>query len=82
MFLAAYVISVIGVFIYWAVQNVLLRGALFYTIHGVTDGNQGMANRVKRERHFDFHIYGFIVFIVTSFIGFLLTLGWPLLHIY
>jgi hypothetical protein len=92
----AYVVSVFGVFIYWASLTILLRSALFYTVHGIValmviilhllgwiiTRKQGMANVRTRKRHFDFHLYGFILFTLTIVLGFLLTLGWSFLYIY
>ncbi len=92
----AYVFSVVGVFIYWVSMTILLRGALFYTFHGIValmviilhilgwiiTRRQGMANARNRKRHFDFHLYGFVLFTVTIVTGFLLTLGWSFLYIY
>lgn len=92
----AYFASVVGVFIYWATLTILLRGALFYTFHGIIAliviilhgiggiiaRKQRMTKPVIRKRHFDLHLYGFLLFTLTIITGFLLTQGWSILYIY
>jgi hypothetical protein len=91
-----YVGTVIAVFIYWAIQTILLKGALLYTFHGigalaviilhVTGGIIGrrtsMMDRKNRGRHFNFNVAGYLIYTLTITAGFLLAFGWNILYIY
>jgi len=91
-----YVGSVVAVFIYWAIQTVLLKGALLYSFHGVgalavillhivggiTGRPIAMTDRTNRGRHFKFNVAGYILYTLTITAGFLLAFGANILYIY
>ncbi|UYP46825.1 Protein-methionine-sulfoxide reductase catalytic subunit MsrP [Candidatus Lokiarchaeum ossiferum] len=82
-----YILSIIGILVYWSVVTYNRRGNLFYTLHGWTAllsvlfhiiggilGRQRSMNRKKnREKHFNFHLVGFLLFCFTIFLGILRT---------
>lgn len=82
-----YVLSIIGILIYWSVVTYSKRGDLFYTLHGWTAlisvilhiiggilGKRKSMNRKKnREKHFNVHLAGFLLFCLTILLGILRT---------
>jgi hypothetical protein len=91
-----YVGTVVAVFIYWAIQTILLKGALLYTFHGIgalaviilhivggiTGRPTAMTDRKNRRRHFIFNVSGYIIYTLTITAGFLLAFGANILYIY
>jgi hypothetical protein len=84
-----YVGSVVLVFIFWAIQTLLIRGALFYTFHGVaglvlillhiigglTGRTRTMRKPRNREVHFYLHFVGYVVYVLVITIGFTIAFG-------
>jgi hypothetical protein len=80
--------------LYWAVQTILTRGAIFYTVHGflaliavslhvagaVLGRKSAMAKPNSRKWHFDLHLWGYVTYILTIVMGFLLTRGTGILY--
>ncbi len=91
-----YIGSVVAVFIFWAIQTLLIRGALFYTIHGVvglivillhiigglTGRTRTMRNPRRRSLHFYLHFAGYVAYMWVITIGFALAFGVPMLYFY
>ncbi|MFX0090516.1 MAG: molybdopterin-dependent oxidoreductase [Candidatus Hodarchaeota archaeon] len=82
-----YVITSLIVFSYWVIQTIIFRGGVFYTLHGIIGlgavifGIIGVATGMKKIRqdpkkqswHRTANIWSFTLYLLTIFLGFLLT---------
>ena len=92
----AYIGTVGAVFVYWAIQTLLLKGALLYSFHGIgalavlilhvlgglTGRTTQMSNRSNRDRHYKLNFAGYLVYTLTITTGFLLAFGASFIYIY
>ncbi|MFW9819916.1 MAG: molybdopterin-dependent oxidoreductase [Candidatus Thorarchaeota archaeon] len=78
----------LSTFFYWVISTILNRGAIFYTIHGITalismiivipGAITGFKKSRKRDSknktwHYKFNLFSFYLFLATIIIGFSLT---------
>ncbi len=92
----AYVGTVGVVFVYWAIQTLLLKGTLLYSFHGIgalavlilhvlggiTGRTSRMTNRSNRDLHYKLNFAGYLVYTLTITTGFLLAFGASFIYIY
>lgn len=91
-----YFLTSLGVFLYWIISTILNRGAVFYTIHGITallsiilvipgaiTGFKKLKKRdlKKRTLHYRLNLYSLYLFLVTILFGFSLVF-FNLFHLY
>ncbi|MFX0019232.1 MAG: molybdopterin-dependent oxidoreductase [Promethearchaeota archaeon] len=84
----SYFLTSLGVFLYWIISTITNRGAIFYTIHGITalisiilvipgviTGFKKSKKRDKYEKtlHYRFNLYSFYLFLATILLGFSLV---------
>jgi len=87
-FSISYFFTSISIFLYWIISTILNRGAVFYTIHGITalisiilvipgviTGFKKSRRRdfKKRTWHYKWNLYSFYFFAITIILGFLLV---------
>ncbi len=91
-----YLITTLSSFFYWVISTILNRGAIFYTIHGITalisiilvipgaiTGFKKSKKRdyEKRTWHYKWNLYSFYFFLTTIILGFLLIfIRWLFLY--
>ncbi len=85
----SYLISAIVTFTYWVVQTLILRGNVFYSLHGLiallsvigllSTGITGLLKvkgmKGQRSWHLKLSTYSFICYVVTIVLGILIGLG-------
>ncbi|MFW9904447.1 MAG: molybdopterin-dependent oxidoreductase [Candidatus Thorarchaeota archaeon] len=88
-FTTAYVVVAIGTFIYWTIQTFLIRGSVFYSLHGIiallsmigliSTGVTGLLKirelSPQNSWHLNLSTFTFIFYTVTIVIGITLGLG-------
>ncbi len=82
-----YFLIALSTFFYWVISTILNRGAIFYTIHGITalisiiliipGAITGVKKSRKRDNekrtwHYKWNLYSFYFFLTTIILGFLL----------
>ncbi|NVM17429.1 MAG: molybdopterin-dependent oxidoreductase [Candidatus Lokiarchaeota archaeon] len=85
---ASYFLTSLSVFLYWIISTILNRGAVLYTIHGITAlisiifvilgailGFRKLKKRdiKKRTLHYKLSLYSFYSFLITILLGFLIV---------
>jgi len=91
-----YFLTALSTFFYWVISTILNRGAIFYTIHGITalisiilvipgaiTGFKKSRKRgyEKRTWHYKWNLYSFYFFLITIILGFLLIfIRWLFLY--
>jgi len=91
-----YFLTALSTFFYWVISTILNRGAIFYTIHGITalisiilvipgaiTGFKKLRKRdsEKRKWHYKWNLYSFYFFLTTIILGFLLIfIRWLFLY--
>ncbi|MFX1323896.1 MAG: molybdopterin-dependent oxidoreductase [Promethearchaeota archaeon] len=83
----SYFFTSLSVFIYWIISTIINRGAIFFTLHGITavlsiillvlgviTGIKKLGRRGLKNRniHYKFNLYSFYLFLITIVFGFLL----------
>ncbi|MFX1570155.1 MAG: molybdopterin-dependent oxidoreductase [Promethearchaeota archaeon] len=83
-----YFLTSLGTFFYWVISTILNRGAIFYTVHGLTalismlliipGAITGFKKSRKRDQnkktwHYKWNLTSFYLFMATVILGFLLT---------
>jgi len=95
-FAIGYFITSLSVFLYWIISTIINRGAVFYTIHGITAliaimlvipgvitglKKSKKRNNKKRTWHFKWNLYSFYFFLSTMILGFLsIFIRWIFLY--
>ncbi|MFX1530242.1 MAG: molybdopterin-dependent oxidoreductase [Promethearchaeota archaeon] len=92
----SFFLTSVSVFLYWVISTILNRGAIFYTIHGITalayiiliipgiiTGFMKLRKRDLHNRnlHYKLSLYSFYLFLITILLGFLLIF-FNFLHLY
>ncbi|MFX1574073.1 MAG: molybdopterin-dependent oxidoreductase [Promethearchaeota archaeon] len=87
-FSICYVLTFISSFLFWVTYTIINRGAVFYTVHGITalisivllipgviTGFKKSRRRdfKKRTWHYKWNLYSFYFYIITIILGFLLV---------
>jgi len=83
-----YFLTSVSIFLYWIISTIINRGAIFYTIHGITaltsiifvipGAITGFIKSKKRDLnektlHYRFNLYSLYLFLVTMLLGFSLV---------
>jgi hypothetical protein len=83
-----YFLTSLATFFYWVISTILNRGAIFYTVHGLTAlvsmllvipgaitgfKKSKMRDNKNKTWHYKWNVNSFYLFLATVILGFLLT---------